>query len=44
MVLDQMGIRNGYWTKWMLDQMGIGSNGYETKWILDQEDIKPNGY
>ncbi len=27
---------NGHWTKWALDQMGIGPNGYWTKWALDQ--------
>ena len=28
-VLDQMGIRqNGYWTKWVKDQMGIRPLGY----------------
>ena len=46
LLLDQMAIirPNGYWTKWILDQMDIGPIGYWTKWVLDQIDIRPNGY
>ncbi len=36
-VLDQ----KGYWTKWALDQMSIGSSGYWTKWVFDQMGIGP---
>ena len=24
---------NGYWTKWILDKIGIGPRKYETKWV-----------
>ena len=40
--LDQMAIRpndnrrNGYWTKWLLDEMVIGRNGNWTMWVVDQ--------
>ena len=33
-----------YFTKWALDQMGIGPNGHWAKWGLGQMGIGPNGY
>ena len=35
---------NGYWTKWALDEMGIGQDGNWAKWALDQMGIGPNEY
>ena len=26
---------NGYWTKWVLNEMGIRPNAIQTKWVLD---------
>ena len=35
--------RNGYWTKWVLDEMAIRRTDNWTKWVLDEMSIGLNG-